>query len=141
MSKRTIGCPKCQKKYQVTDSMAGKKMKCPACQTVFELKLPAKSTTGAAAASQTRQTKPKSTAQTTAKDYKQMGLDGPLQGEPDLFPANNSPAPGQVRLDNYAADPGFGYVDPSRFEEDVYDPRDDNPLHVNPAVTLSLIHI
>ncbi len=146
MTKRTIACPKCKKRYSVSPEMAGKKMKCPACQAVFVLNLASETTR------QTNvpqgQTRPATMANPqgtevvgtnssnpSTQDYARMGLDGPLAGEAELFPDNPAGSTQQLGLDNYATDPGFGQVDPTRFIEQKHDPTLDNPLHHNPALS------
>lgn len=139
MSKRIIACPKCKKKYQVTTEMSGKKMKCPACSAQFVLQFKSSATKQPAAKVEkvpprTPQSAGKS-AGPSQDDFKKLGLDGPLQREAELFPESNTPTQGQVVLENYAADAGFGYVDPNRFVVDPGNQVDENPLLANPALT------
>ncbi len=142
MSERTIACPKCGKNYTVSSQMAGKRMKCPACQAVFLLTLSpspkamAGPTPKTANPSRAISAKPTGTRRNcpSLQEYARLGLDGPLQTEPELFPASHTTAAQNV-LTNYAADPGFGAVDPARFVYETKDPRMDNPLRQNPALT------
>ncbi|HMO15920.1 MAG TPA: zinc-ribbon domain-containing protein [Pirellulaceae bacterium] len=141
MNKRSISCPKCGAKYQVDLAMDGKKLKCPSCQHVFALNFgktqqaatsdkrkPVATTTQATS---TTRAAVSSTTAASREKYKKYGLDGPLEKEADLFAESGQPT--KVVLDNFAADPGFANIDPSRFVFQADDPRKDNPLFANPA--------
>jgi predicted Zn finger-like uncharacterized protein len=126
-----IACPKCQTKYQLSDEMLGRAIKCKSCGTVFKTKRPASSSATSPAAGQKPGTRPAagstkpasgaarptrpagqprpSAPAVSGADLAKFGLDGPLRRQADLFAgAANSPARGPDMLGNLAADPGFG---------------------------------
>jgi len=142
MSQKVIACPKCKKKYSVGADKSGKKLKCPACQTSFVVNFSKKPTPATvnqsvrekAATAATQTVAPAGGKATSRTGYAEFGLDGPLREEADLFSDSRQPGPPQA-LDNYAVDAGFGNVDPERFVEKVHDPKLDNPIYQNRALT------
>lgn len=110
---QVVACPKCRKQYRIDDKSIGKKMKCPACQTVFQAQAAATVTTAGQSAPAAARPQPGPPLQ----EWARYGLDGPLPGSPQLFPpaAPQGPDP----LSNHVVqDPGFAYVDIEQVRRD-----------------------
>ena len=94
-----IACPKCKTKFKLPDKLIGKAIKCTSCGAAFQTKPPA-----AKDPSASPQTRP----QVSSAELAELGLDGPLRRQPDIF-AGVAPLPRQAPdlLGNLATDPGF----------------------------------
>lgn len=125
-----VGCPKCKKKYKLSDEMLGKTVQCSDCKTKFKTAAGAKSKEADAkksTAGKRRKKKKKSAAAPGASEasLKDVGLSGKMNPQLDLFsqpiPDKRSANP----LGNYVLeDPGFG----SSQDLDV---EDDDEVEVN----------
>jgi len=140
-----VGCPKCKKKFKLSEEMLGKTVRCSDCQTKFKTAASAKRKEGEpkkAAGGKRRKKKPaaagdKTTGASTAS-LKDLGLSGKLNPQLDLFsqpiPDKRAPNP----LGNHALeDPGFGSaeIDYDEEEDDEVEVNDDmKQLLANPAL-------
>ena len=144
-----VGCPKCKKKFKLSNEMLGKTVKCSNCETAFktagQAKAPAGSkpkSAGAPKQNKKRAAKKPSAAtggptQASKSSLKDVGLSGPINPQMDLFaqpiPSKRGPDP----LGNFSLeDPGFGNVDLDVDDEDEEDstPDDKKHLFMNPAL-------
>lgn len=121
----TIACPKCQTKYQLPDSFLGKPIQCKKCGTKFRTQAPAQGTGG----SQSPGTPAKQ--QPSAEELAQLGIDGPLKRQADIFAGTAPPPPQRGNpLGNFVVeDPGFADVNSARakaIEESYHDTEDDD---------------
>ena len=105
-----VSCPKCQQHYQLNSDPSGKSLKCPACQTVFQA-----GAQPAAPSAPKRKQQPKQVQKSKAQqsEYASVGVAGPLQAQPQLFPDQQTTVPGGADpLANHVIqDPGFAAVD------------------------------
>ena len=145
-----VGCPKCKKKFKLSEEMLGKTVRCSVCQTKFKTAASAKrrkGDSGKGAGEKTvggkrRKKKPavggdEPTGASTAA-LKDLGLSGKLNPQLDLFsqpiPDKRAPNP----LGNHALeDPGFGSaeIDDDEEEDDDVEVNDDmKQLLANPAL-------
>lgn len=145
----TVACPKCKKKYKLSNETLGKTVQCTDCKAKFKTAAAPKSNKPAAdkaakAAKGKRRTKkpagagnkPAGASETSLKD---VGLSGKMSPQFDLFaqpiPDKRAPDP----LGNYVLeDPGFGQA---QIDDDVDDENDDievnddmKQLLANPAL-------
>lgn len=110
-----ILCPKCQKKLAFKSDPSGKKIKCPSCSAVFEVR-------GKPAPKPSARTIPNTISRDAGRSVSQPAqnkpgvsqVDGPLGGmassNPELFPPEETTK--QVRpLGHAIADPGFAPID------------------------------
>ena len=113
-----VGCPKCKKKYKLSDEMLGKTVQCSDCKTKFKTSagVKRKKPDAAKAAKGTRRKKkppaagdkPSGASEASLND---VGLSGKINSPLDLFsqpiPDQRAPSP----LGNFVLeDPGFGQV-------------------------------
>ncbi len=98
-----IACPKCKTKFKLPDKLIGKAIKCTSCGTAFQTKAPAAKGPPASELSQ---------PQVSTAELAELGLDGPLRRQPDIF-AGVTPLSRQAPdlLGNLATDPGFAEAD------------------------------
>ena len=140
-----VGCPKCKKKYKLSDEMLGKTVQCSDCKTKFKTstEIKPKKSDAAKVAKGTRRKKP---AASDAKPsgpsraaLKDVGLSGKINPQFDLFsqpiPDQRAPNP----LGNFVLeDPGFGEVqldDNENDDSDELEIDDDmKQLLANPAL-------
>ncbi len=141
-----VGCPKCKKKYKLSDEMLGKTVQCSDCKTKFKTAAASeakKPDVAKAAKGKRRKKKPTATGgkPTGASEasLKDVGLSGKMGPQFDLFsqpiPDKRAPNP----LGNYVLeDPGFGEVN---LDDEVEDENDDvevnddmKQLLANPAL-------
>ena len=156
-----VGCPKCKKKFKLSNEMLGKTVRCSNCETAFKTASQATSkttskadpkssppartkakTSEAAKQGKQRRAKRPATAsggptQASKSSLKDVGLSGPINPQMDLFaqpiPSKRGPDP----LGNFSLeDPGFGSVDLDVDDEDEADskPEDKKHLFMNPAL-------
>jgi len=144
-----VGCPKCNKKYKLSDKMLGKTVKCSKCQTAFKAGASAEAGADGKAAKKSRGQRPKKKSaaagdgptQASKASLKDVGLSGPINPQMDLFaqpiPDKRAPDP----LGNFTLeDPGFGDGDVDFDDDDdggtEVDPAEDENKHLfaNPAL-------
>ena len=106
-----IACPKCKKKYNLPDKFRGKPVKCTECKTQF--KTPAgRPKANAQAAADPKQLEAKKRAQAEAvrkaNELKQLGVEGVIRRERDIFDGLNPVHGTADPLNNHVIeDPGF----------------------------------
>ena len=150
-----VGCPKCKKKFKLSNEMLGKTVRCSNCETAFktagqakpkeppQARTKAKAKPDRAGAKQSKRRVKKTAAaddrptQASKRSLKDVGLSGQIKPQMDLFaqpiPSKRSPDP----LGNFSLeDPGFGNVDLDVEEENEEDskPEDKKLLFMNPAL-------
>lgn len=143
-----VGCPKCKKKFKLSNEMLGKTVRCTQCKTAFKTasQVNPKPKPGSVAKSDRRKSPAKKSAnggdagaaQASAASLKDVGLSGPINPQMDLFaqpiPDQRAPNP----LGNFVLeDPGFGDVNLEVDEaEDDVDTSSEEKKHLfeNPAL-------
>ena len=141
-----VGCPKCKKKYKLSEKMLGKTVQCSDCKTKFKTAAAAKSkkSEAAKATGGKRRKKKKSSATgdkpagASEASLKDVGLSGKMNPQLDLFsqpiPDKRTPNP----LGNHVLeDPGFGSAhmgDDDDLEDEVEVDDDMKQLLANPAL-------
>ena len=102
-----VACPKCKTKYSLPDQLLGKPVKCKSCNTMFKVAPPA-----AAGAAQQPARKPAATVpQVNQAELAQMGLDGPINRQPELFGEIPPPQAGNPLGNHVVVDPGFAEIE------------------------------
>lgn len=140
-----VACPKCKKKYKLSEAMLGKTVQCSQCKTKFKTAAAKSNDPDAAKVAKdkrrTKKTRSDGDGRTGASkaSLKDVGLSGKLSPQFDLFsqpiPDKRAPNP----LGNYVLeDPGFGDADTDdvdEIEEDEVEVNDDmKQLLANPAL-------
>ncbi len=142
-----VGCPKCKKKYKLSEGMLGKTVQCSECKTKFKTAAGAAAKTPDAkkkSAGQRRKKKPAAAAQkrsgASEASLKDVGLSGKMSPQFDLFsqpiPDKRAASP----LGNHVLeDPGFGAAHVDDEDEDDEDDGlnvddDMKQLLANPAL-------
>ncbi len=140
-----VACPKCKKKYKLSNETLGKTVQCSDCKTKFKTAAAPKSNKpDAAKAAKAKRRKKKPAAArdkltgASEASLKDVGLSGKMGPQFDLFaqpvPDKRAPDP----LGNYVLeDPGFGHVnlnDEEDENEDVELNDDMKQLLANPAL-------
>lgn len=102
-------CPKCKAKYSLPDQLLGKPVKCKSCNTMFKVAAPK----AARAAKQPARKPVAAIPQANQAELAQLGLDGPITRQPELFGEIPPPQAGNPLGNHVVVDPGFGEVEAS----------------------------
>ncbi len=101
-----VACPKCKTRYSLPDELLGKPVKCKSCSTLFQVNPPKKAVAKTSPLQRSAVANPANTA-----ELARMGLDGPIQGQPDLFGEVPSPQAANPLANHFVADPGFADIE------------------------------
>ena len=129
-----IGCPKCKKKYSLSDKMLGKTVKCTKCETKF--RTPTTKPAKKPAPANPQIAKAQAQSDQRANEMRKLGIDGPIHREPDIFAGATRSRPGEADplANHVVGDPGFSELDQQFVEEEEVAVNPLADMYANPAL-------